>query len=135
MVRAIKSGSKSFIKKERLSSKKLINELFSRGRVKKFKDFRMHFLKSPDESAEYHQVLFSVPVKLFKKAVHRNRIKRQFRECYRKNKTVLYQNQYQGLPYLLAYVYISSYLPVYEELQYQVKASIEYLKNIESSNS
>ena len=133
MLHAIKPGSQSFIKKERLTSKKQITELFSRGRVKKFRDIRFHYLKSPDESADYHQVLFSVPVKVFKHAVHRNRIKRQLRECFRKNKIELYENQYNGLPYLLAYVYISSYLPVYEELQKQVKASIKLIKDIESS--
>ena len=133
MVSAIKPGSQSFIKKERLTSKKLITELFSRGRVKKFRDIRFHFLKAPDETVEYHQVLFSVPAKVFRHAVHRNRIKRQLRECYRKSKSELYENQYHGLPYLMAYVYISSYLPAYEELQKQVIASIELIKNIESS--
>ena len=133
MVRAIKSGSESFIKKERLSSKKIITELFSRGRVKKFRDIRFHYLAAPDESAEYHQVLFSVPVKVFKRAVDRNRIKRQLRECYRKNKAELYGNQFDGLPYLMAYVYISRHFPVYEELQKQVKASVELIKDIELS--
>lgn len=133
MVRAIKPGTESFIKKERLASKKVIAELFAKGRVKKFRDIRFHFLRAPDESAGYHQVLFSVPARIFKRAVDRNRIKRQLRECYRKNKFELYENQYHGLPYLMAYVYISRYLPVYEELQKQVKASIELIKDIESS--
>ena len=133
MACAIKPGTESFIKEARLTSKKIIAELFTRGRIKKYRDIRFHYLMAPDESAGYHQVLFSVPAKVFKRAVDRNRIKRQLRECYRKNKFELYENQYHGLPYLLAYVYISRYLPVYEELQKQVKASIELIKNIESS--
>lgn len=130
---ALHPDSQRLLKAERLSSKKLIRELFSRGTVKRFKDFKFYYLLSENKSVEYHQVLFSVPVKIFKKATRRNRIKRLLRECYRKNKSRLYQNSYNGLPYLLAYVYISSHLPVYNELEKQVIASIEHLliKNIQ----
>ncbi len=135
MPHAIKPGSHSFIKKERLTSKKSIEELFRKGAVKKFRDFRFHYLASSPEITDYHQVLFSVPVKKFRKATQRNRIKRQLRECYRKHKSGLYSNRPLELPYLLAYVYISSYLPEYKELEKQVIASIDHLIKFELTTS
>ncbi len=135
MPHAIKPGSQSFIKKERLTSKKLIEELFRNGTVKKFRNLRFHYRKNPSEIIVNHQVLFSVPIKNFKKATERNRIKRQLRECFRRHKSRLYANAPEGLPYLLGYVYISSYLPVYKELEKQVIASIDHLINIEFPKS
>ena len=41
-------------------------------------------------SASQAQIAFSVPVKSFRRAVDRNRLKRQMREVYRKNKQELY---------------------------------------------
>jgi len=127
MSHSIPSASQRYPKSMRLSSKKLIGELFSKGKVKRYKDFRFHYLQVPDYVPGTDQVLFSVPNKVFKKAVIRNRIKRLFRECYRINQAKLDQNTFPHLPYLLAYVYISSYLPVYKELEKQVIASIDYL--------
>ncbi len=43
------------------------------------------------QNASLIQVLISVPKKHFKRAVKRNRVKRQLREAYRKNKSILYE--------------------------------------------
>ena len=42
-----------------------------------------------DDSCVRAKILVSVPKKNFKHAVDRNRVKRQVREAYRKNKTIL----------------------------------------------
>jgi ribonuclease P protein component len=119
------------VKAERLCSKILIDLLFSKGRIKKYSNFRFHFLSIPRESSEFNQVLFSVPNRLFKKATDRNRIRRQLRESYRRNKTVMYTNKQKYFSYLLAYVYISSYAPAWKELEQQVIASMNYVLNLD----
>jgi ribonuclease P protein component len=125
--------SRKFMKSERLSSKKLIGELFKRGQVKKFRNFRLHFLAIPREQSEYHQVLISIPARLIKRATARNTIRRRLRESYRQNKSILYSGQGKTFSYLLAYVYISNYIAIQNTLEDQVIASLDYLVKKEKS--
>jgi len=78
----------TFSKSERLNSKKVIDELFEKG--KSFNQFPLKIIWRllPDEYT-HTQVLFSVPKRIYKRAVDRNRIKRLMREAYRKNKKEL----------------------------------------------
>lgn len=89
----------SFKKEERLSKKKLIQELFDRGSSFYLHPFKVFFLNS--DSSEVNQVLISVPKTNFKKAVNRNTIKRRIREGYRLNKSILTS----GKKFLIAYIY------------------------------
>lgn len=78
-------------KKERLNSKTLIERLFSGG-SKSFPAFPLRVVYMPVEPAEGDEaasILISVPKKRFKRAVKRNRVKRQVREAYRKHKHLL----------------------------------------------
>ena len=131
----IQPASQKFPKSERLSSRKLIGELFRKGSVRNFATIRFHYLAAPQGTTGTHQVLFSVPVKLIRKATERNHIKRLLRECYRKNKSILISGHPVTLPYLLAYVYISRSLPVFAELEKQVVASLEYLLTKENHST
>jgi ribonuclease P protein component len=72
-------------KKERLSSGKRIEQLFSSGQTFNVYPIRVIYFLGHTESPGI-QVLFSVPKKRFKKAVDRNRIKRLLREAYRLQK-------------------------------------------------
>ena len=81
----------------------------------------------PVVQLEYHQVMFSIPARLIKKATSRNKIRRRLRESYRRNKSSLYSDPGRTLSYLLAYVYISSHMPVQKILEEQVIASLNYL--------
>ena len=81
--------SYSFPKEERLHSKKLIAELFSKGSSFNLYPLRFVLIKSAAASPTPPQVLVSVSKRYFKKAVDRNRIKRQLREVYRQHKQVL----------------------------------------------
>jgi ribonuclease P protein component len=126
---AFTENPQKLIKSERLCSKNLIDQLFSKGSVKKFTNIRFHFLGIPLEDSEFHQVLFSVPNRLFKKATDRNRIRRQMKESYRQNKLILYTNSQRDFSYLFAYVYISGYAPAWKELEQQVIASIQFIVN------
>ncbi len=85
--------SYSFKKAERLCSKILINNLFSKGnRVIAQFPFRVLWQFIPNSTAQFPaQVMFSVSKRSFPNAVHRNRIKRQMRELYRLKKHTLYE--------------------------------------------
>lgn len=89
----------SFTKAERLSSKKLIQELFNKGSSFYLHPFKVFILASND--SESSQLLISVPKSNFKKAVDRNTVKRRIREGYRLNKSILTSDK----KFLIAYIY------------------------------
>ncbi len=86
-------------KGERLCSKKLIDTLFGIGGSHAMTAFPLKAVyrlidcksetSAPEETVMESnvQVLVSVPKKHFKRAVKRNRVKRQVREAYRKHKS------------------------------------------------
>lgn len=78
-------------KSERLYLKKEIEELFS-GKQESFSIFpiRVVFQKTEKRNdIPPVRILVSVSKRKFKRAVKRNRVKRQLREAYRKNKFIL----------------------------------------------
>jgi ribonuclease P protein component len=82
----------SFKKEERLCSKKHIDALFAQGSSFVLYPFRIVFLEVSPTLPVPVQVLMSVSKRRFPKAVDRNRIKRQMRECYRLSKPALLRN-------------------------------------------
>src|SRR6478736_3681532 len=81
-----------FPSEERLKSKKLIEELFNKGSSIHLYPYRIFFLPGPAETTTgMPQLLISIPKRNFKKAVDRNRIRRQIREIYRLNRTLFYK--------------------------------------------
>ena len=79
---------------ERINSKKQIDRLFKGAGAKAMSAFPLRVVYLPadrDESLRQPlaQMMVSVPKRYFKRAVKRNRIKRQVREAYRLNKQVL----------------------------------------------
>lgn len=88
------SSPKTFGKKEKLVSKKTIDALFSGGNSRSMSAYplRVVFMrKERCETEEPAQVMVSVSKRHFKRAVKRNRVKRQIREAYRLNKHLLYE--------------------------------------------
>lgn len=81
----------TFNKQEKLKLKKLIETLFKEGKSITLFPLRIIFLQKDHDKDKPLQVGFSVPKRLIKKAVDRNRIKRQLREVYRLNKKDFYQ--------------------------------------------
>jgi len=88
----ISTISHTFKKEERLCSKKLIDQLFQEG--KSFLSFplKVVYLETAAPLHSPAQAGFTVSKKNFKRAVHRNRIKRLMRETYRLQKHELYQH-------------------------------------------
>lgn len=72
---------------EKLKKNTEISLLFEKGKWKSNGNLRIIILKDkPAAPVESTKFAVSVSKKYFKKAVHRNRIKRLLRECYRLNK-------------------------------------------------
>ena len=99
----------TFKKSERLCSRLLMERLFQGGsRSVSAYPLRAVFLPVEQEVQSGVSVLISVPKKRFHDAVDRNRVKRQIREVYRKQKHALVaqvENGGQGL--LLAFIYVA----------------------------
>lgn len=117
----------SFKKSERLCSKRLIDDLFD-GKGKSMSAFpiRVVYKVIPkEEQIAPASILISVSKRRFKRAVKRNRVKRQIREAYRKNKyllsDVLKKHQEENL--LIGFLWLSDKLYSSQE----VEASIQQL--------
>ncbi|MDF1698980.1 MAG: ribonuclease P protein component [Saprospiraceae bacterium] len=76
----------SFPSAEKLKSRKTIGQIFSEGFAVKSYPVRIQFIFHSIDHCPAAQVGVSVPKRSFKKAVDRNRIKRQLREIYRLHK-------------------------------------------------
>ncbi|SRR5260221_5803324 len=87
----------TFKKAERLSQKKLIQELFDKGSSFYLYPFKVLFL--PNERS-INQIMVSVPKSIFKRAVDRNAIKRRIREGYRLNKAKLHSDIFFSIAYI-----------------------------------
>ncbi len=76
-------------KPERLNRKKVMERMFAGGaRSFSFFPLRVVYVPAPELEAPV-AVLVSVSKRRFKRAVRRNRVKRQIREAYRLNKQIL----------------------------------------------
>jgi ribonuclease P protein component len=95
----------SFGKEEKLKSKKLIDILFQEGKSVKKYPLKLIYLPITNPETTNFKTGVSVPKKLVKTAVGRNRIKRLMREAFRKNKylvTSIFPHSYA-----LMFIYIS----------------------------
>ena len=110
-------------KAERLHSKIVIEKMFAGGFSRSFSVFPLRAVYMSVEQQEVPvSILISVPKKRFKRAVKRNRVKRQIREAYRKNKGSLWQVlQEKGLGLTIAFIYLSDELCRTEEIEEKVK--------------
>lgn len=119
-------GIYTLCKAERLNSKILIGKMFEGGVSKSFSIFPIRVVYMPLEQGEAPaSILISVSKRRFKRAVKRNRVKRQIREAYRKNKHLLtgeLQRRDQHLA--IAFIYLSDRLTATAELEEKVKTAL-----------
>ena len=104
------TAAPTFRKQERIVSDLLIETLFEKGNSQSLNAYplRAVFLKTEHrEGCAPVQLLISVPKKKFKYAVDRNRVKRQIREAYRKNKSLLEGTTEEGKMLLIAIIWLS----------------------------
>ncbi|MBE7173679.1 MAG: ribonuclease P protein component [Williamsia sp.] len=120
----------TFSKQERLKSRKLIGQLFKEGRSFNIFPFKTYYL-FPEERDAFLQAGFVVPSKLFKKAVHRNRIKRLMKEAYRFEKKVLEQSLVNKQNRLAVFfVYTGRELPLFAQVSGSMRSIIQKLTRI-----
>jgi len=115
-----------FPKKEKLTGKKSIEELFKRGSSFYLYPLLVKYRHNPQSDADCHQALFSVSKRHFKRAVDRNLLKRRMREAYRLNKHLISNNP----PfYHIAFVYLDKTILPYERIEEKLKVLLLRLQN------
>jgi ribonuclease P protein component len=82
----------TFKKDERLCSKIVLDKLFTDGKSVFAYPFKYIFLLNEAPENPAVQIVFSVPKRNFKRAVHRNLIRRRMREAFRLNKPAFYES-------------------------------------------
>ena len=109
----------TFRKEERLCSKKIFEELAAGNNSFFSHPIKLIWLQRetlPDDALV--QAAFTVPKRLFKKAVDRNRIRRIMREAYRLNKHHLYEHcTSKNIKLALLFVYVAKDSPNFNYVQ------------------
>jgi ribonuclease P protein component len=106
-------ASPVFSKRERIVSRKLIEQLFSKGSSFSVSAFplRIVVLETKRVADDIPvQVLISVSKRHFKHAVDRNRVKRQVREAYRHHKQILTEKVQQEQTLAIAFIWLADEL-------------------------
>ena len=94
----------------------------------RFRLFPLRIVYMPVEGEELPavSVLISVPKKRFKRAVKRNRVKRQIREAYRKHKYLLIDPlKAAGKKAAIAFIWLDNELHASDEIEEKVKKLLQ----------
>ncbi len=119
---------RTFPKNEHLKSKKQIQALFHHGKAFSVFPLKVYYLVFPSPEPGPGRAGFSVPTRHFKKAVDRNRIKRQMRETYRLQKEELADFLCdKQLDLAVFFVYIDKNPADYPVLHEKMKVSLDRL--------
>ncbi|MDX5320628.1 MAG: ribonuclease P protein component [Bacteroidota bacterium] len=108
-----------FRKEERLSGLKPVQRLFTEktGSIFIF-PLKVNFLVHEDSGVPPLRVLFAVPKKRFRKAHHRNHVKRILREVYRKNAHLIREPLIsKNMKMDLSISYVGEKMPSYQEVE------------------
>lgn len=116
----------SLHKKERLSSRKKIEELFKEGSSFFAYPFKVFYYLTNEPTTQQHclEVIFSVPKKKIKKANQRNTLKRRMRESYRLNKHCVQKTHLVRV----AFIYTQAQLLDYAAIEKGIKKSLLLLQ-------
>ncbi|MBP3839158.1 MAG: ribonuclease P protein component [Prevotella sp.] len=113
-------------KEERITSKKQIELLFSGSGSRSMTVFPLRIVYRFEERQQQRpqaQILVSVPKRFFKRAVKRNRVKRQIREAYRRNKGIVLRamEKEPGKVVEMAFIWIDQNLHQSREIEGKMK--------------
>lgn len=115
-----------FPKTEKLKSKKLIEQLFAKGKSVSNYPIKLIYLKTELPFDIAIQTGVTVPKKNFKSAVKRNRIKRLMRESYRQNKALVFNNRKDSFAFL--FLYLGKETPDFALVNENVKSTLHKFK-------
>ena len=123
----------TYPRNEKLKSRKLIQQLFAEGKSVTASPIKCFYLANPSELSETLQTGVGASARNFKKAVHRNRIKRLLREAYRLNNQSLHQKlEEKKIRLALFILFIGKELPTQPAIEVAVQTALEKLrKNFE----
>lgn len=114
-----------FPKKERLSSKIDIEELFKSKNTFTQDKIKIYW-EQKFSNTDNVSVLFSVPKKIVSLATKRNKIKRLLKESYRINKKII---QKENREIHIAFVYLSTEIPNFNTVEEKIKLILQRLND------
>lgn len=118
-------------KRERVFGRSLVEKLFNGEGSHAMSAFPLRLVYLPVERADdvFAKILISVPKRHFKRAVKRNRVKRQVREAYRQNKQLLADalGERRDVTIVLAFIWLADELYNSSEVEKKVKNLIQRL--------
>ncbi len=120
-------------KRERLKSRKLIEQLFRQGKSFSVAPYKVIYLLSGNQAAGSPSLLFGVGVSTrnFKRAVDRNRVKRLTREAYRLQKLTLAQQlAEQNRQLAVFFIYTGRELPDYATVAGKLSLILKKLERV-----
>ena len=125
-----------FPKSQRICNKKDIELLFGKAEsVRKGAIILRSIFRESAKNESLQQVLIVVPKKRVRKAVDRNRIKRQIREIYRLNQEAFKVENPTGKTLLIACIYVGQVDSDYHELEKNYLNAKEKLKKELAGNT
>ena len=120
----------TFKKEERLCSQIIIGKMFSEGESFLSHPIKVVFLKTELSCSYPAQTAFSVSKRNFKKAVHRNLIKRRMREAFRLNKNDFYQKlESEKKELAIMFIFIGKEISTYSEIEKAIKNAMRRILN------
>jgi ribonuclease P protein component len=127
----LSSAAPTLGKKERISSRTLIEKLFNGDNSHAMSAYplRLVYMLQEDTDDVGVKILISVSKRHFKRAVKRNRVKRQIRESYRHNKQILLDalTERQNGNMALAFIWLADNLFDSEEIDRKMRNLLERL--------
>jgi ribonuclease P protein component len=142
-----------FSKKEKLKSDAAIKSLFKQGSSIFVYPYKVYFQPVTEVQAlaaaspvaadsvqqffelSFPEVLVSVPKRIFKRAVDRNRVRRQMKEAYRLQKHLLLKANQQNYIEAIAFICVAKEAPNYALLHKQMAKVLERLATVAESSA
>lgn len=114
-------------KNERLKSRKSIEEIFDKGKSFAIHPIRAYYQTGKAEERPLARLAVSVSKRNFKKAVERNRVKRQMREAYRLQRQTLQDHleKKENVAIDIFLIYTGKELPEYELISNKIRSVLD----------